>query len=285
MTPSDWLPKSVLALRDYNLHKFSADLVAGVTVGLVALPLAMAFAIAAGAPPKPASTPRSSPDSPSPPSEARAARSVAPPARSSSSSSASSPVRPRRPRVCTLMAGMILVLLGRHRPRHRRQVHPAPGHRRLHQRHRHPHRQHPDQRLLRPPHRPRPRRLPRPNRVLAESANTISPVDPACPRRARPHRLHHALRPPHPGIYRCPHRRHAARPRPPSPRRDHRLALRRHPPASPASAFPTSIQAYGPEDALSSMDITASPRGGSLHIAARDAGARLEPPTDTALAG
>jgi SulP family sulfate permease len=52
MTPSDWLPKSVLALRDYSLHKFSADLIAGVTVGLVALPLAMAFAIAAGAPPE-----------------------------------------------------------------------------------------------------------------------------------------------------------------------------------------------------------------------------------------
>ena len=52
MTRSDWLPKSVLALRGYNARKFSADLVAGITVGLVALPLAMAFAIAAGAPPE-----------------------------------------------------------------------------------------------------------------------------------------------------------------------------------------------------------------------------------------
>jgi len=49
---SDWLPKSVLALRDYSAKKFSADLIAGITVGLVALPLAMAFAIAAGATPQ-----------------------------------------------------------------------------------------------------------------------------------------------------------------------------------------------------------------------------------------
>jgi SulP family sulfate permease len=52
LTRSDWLPKSVLALRDYSARKFSADLIAGITVGLVALPLAMAFAIAAGAPPQ-----------------------------------------------------------------------------------------------------------------------------------------------------------------------------------------------------------------------------------------
>ncbi len=42
------IPKSVIALRDYNVRKFVADLVAGVTVGLVALPLAMAFAISSG---------------------------------------------------------------------------------------------------------------------------------------------------------------------------------------------------------------------------------------------
>ena len=47
-----WLPKSVILLRDYNLQKFSADLLAGITVGLVALPLAMAFAIASGVPPQ-----------------------------------------------------------------------------------------------------------------------------------------------------------------------------------------------------------------------------------------
>lgn len=47
-----WLPKSVLLLRDYDLHKFVSDLVAGITVGLVALPLAMAFAIASGVSPQ-----------------------------------------------------------------------------------------------------------------------------------------------------------------------------------------------------------------------------------------
>ena len=48
----DWLPKSVTSLRDYDRHKFFSDLVAGITVGFVALPLAMAFAIASGVPPQ-----------------------------------------------------------------------------------------------------------------------------------------------------------------------------------------------------------------------------------------
>lgn len=48
----DWLPKSVLCLRDYNRHKFLLDVIAGITVGLVALPLAMAFAIASGLTPQ-----------------------------------------------------------------------------------------------------------------------------------------------------------------------------------------------------------------------------------------
>jgi len=47
-----WLPKSILCLRDYNLTKFSKDVIAGVTVGLVALPLAMAFSIASGLTPQ-----------------------------------------------------------------------------------------------------------------------------------------------------------------------------------------------------------------------------------------
>ena len=47
-----WLPKSVLCLRDYDLNKFSRDVIAGITVGLVALPLAMAFAIASGLTPQ-----------------------------------------------------------------------------------------------------------------------------------------------------------------------------------------------------------------------------------------
>src|SRR5438445_5672196 len=47
-----WLPKSVVCLRDYNLNKFIRDVIAGVTVGLVALPLAMAFSIASGLTPQ-----------------------------------------------------------------------------------------------------------------------------------------------------------------------------------------------------------------------------------------
>jgi sulfate permease, SulP family len=50
--PDQWLPKSVLSLRNYNLKKFLRDLVAGITVGLVALPLAMAFSIASGLTPQ-----------------------------------------------------------------------------------------------------------------------------------------------------------------------------------------------------------------------------------------
>jgi len=47
-----WLPKSVLCLEDYNRQKFLHDLLAGITVGLVALPLAMAFSIASGLTPQ-----------------------------------------------------------------------------------------------------------------------------------------------------------------------------------------------------------------------------------------
>ena len=48
----NWLPKSVLCLRTYDRHKFLLDFIAGVTVGLVALPLAMAFSIASGLTPQ-----------------------------------------------------------------------------------------------------------------------------------------------------------------------------------------------------------------------------------------
>jgi sulfate permease, SulP family len=48
----NWLPKSVLCLKSYTERMFVADLLAGITVGLVALPLAMAFAIASGVPPQ-----------------------------------------------------------------------------------------------------------------------------------------------------------------------------------------------------------------------------------------
>src|SRR6266481_5420706 len=50
---NNWLPKSVLCLRSYTKRMFVGDLLAGITVGLVALPLAMAFAIASGVPPQP----------------------------------------------------------------------------------------------------------------------------------------------------------------------------------------------------------------------------------------
>jgi sulfate permease, SulP family len=46
------LPASVIALRHYSARTFTADLLAGVTVGLVALPLAMAFAISSGMTPQ-----------------------------------------------------------------------------------------------------------------------------------------------------------------------------------------------------------------------------------------
>ena len=47
-----WSPKLLLCLRGYKTQDFLADLIAGVTVGLVALPLAMAFAIASGVKPQ-----------------------------------------------------------------------------------------------------------------------------------------------------------------------------------------------------------------------------------------
>lgn len=48
-----WIPKSVLCLQaGYTRRDFISDLIAGVTVGLVALPLAMAFGIASGVTPQ-----------------------------------------------------------------------------------------------------------------------------------------------------------------------------------------------------------------------------------------
>jgi SulP family sulfate permease len=46
------LPRLLTAVRGYDRRTFAADLTAGVTVGLVALPLAMAFAIASGLSPQ-----------------------------------------------------------------------------------------------------------------------------------------------------------------------------------------------------------------------------------------
>ena len=50
--PEQWLPESVLCWRTYSRQDFSADLLAGLTVGLVALPLAMAFGIASSVTPQ-----------------------------------------------------------------------------------------------------------------------------------------------------------------------------------------------------------------------------------------
>ena len=53
MESKPWHPKLVSSLRSgYDARVFAADLLAGITVGLVALPLAMAFAIASGLPPQ-----------------------------------------------------------------------------------------------------------------------------------------------------------------------------------------------------------------------------------------
>ncbi|HYK43235.1 MAG TPA: sulfate permease [Thermoanaerobaculia bacterium] len=46
-----WWPKSVTALRGYTTRQFIADLQAGIVVGVVAIPLALAFAIASGVTP------------------------------------------------------------------------------------------------------------------------------------------------------------------------------------------------------------------------------------------
>ncbi|MGA7157285.1 MAG: sulfate permease [Acidobacteriaceae bacterium] len=56
-TPSNqparqWLPRSIQCLRGYSTTDLTHDLIAGITVGLVALPMAMAFAIASGVPPQ-----------------------------------------------------------------------------------------------------------------------------------------------------------------------------------------------------------------------------------------
>jgi sulfate permease, SulP family len=45
------VPKLFTTLQTYNRDQFIADLTAGVIVGIVALPLAIAFAIASGVTP------------------------------------------------------------------------------------------------------------------------------------------------------------------------------------------------------------------------------------------
>lgn len=49
---NNWLPKSVLCLKSYTQRLFFRDLLAGITIGLVALPLEMAFAVPSGVSPE-----------------------------------------------------------------------------------------------------------------------------------------------------------------------------------------------------------------------------------------
>src|SRR5213595_2188579 len=52
MTSIAFRPRLFETLKTYSRQDFRADLIAGITVGIVALPLAMAFAIASGVPPQ-----------------------------------------------------------------------------------------------------------------------------------------------------------------------------------------------------------------------------------------
>src|SRR5213080_3681312 len=45
-------PRLLQALKNYSVKDFTADLISGITVGIVTLPLAMAFAIASGVKPE-----------------------------------------------------------------------------------------------------------------------------------------------------------------------------------------------------------------------------------------
>lgn len=46
--PIDFKPKLLSAIKDYSFDRFKSDIIAGIVVGVVALPLAVAFAIASG---------------------------------------------------------------------------------------------------------------------------------------------------------------------------------------------------------------------------------------------
>lgn len=50
--PQYFRPRLVDALKNYDRARFTTDLTAGITVGVIALPLAIAFAIASGAKPE-----------------------------------------------------------------------------------------------------------------------------------------------------------------------------------------------------------------------------------------
>ena len=53
----DFHPKFLASLASYSKEKFTKDLMAGIIVGIVALPLAIAFGIASGVSPEKAGLP------------------------------------------------------------------------------------------------------------------------------------------------------------------------------------------------------------------------------------
>jgi len=148
-----WLPKSVILLREYNTQKFISDLIAGVTVGLVALPLAMAFAIASGV-------------SPQAGIYCAIVTGFLISALGGSKTQIGGPTGAFVVVVlgiisrygldglftCTMLAGVLLVIMGITGLGSMVKFFPPPSRRRLHQRHRHPHRQHANPRSVRPAH-------------------------------------------------------------------------------------------------------------------------------------
>ena len=138
----------------------SADLIAGVTVGLVALPLAMAFAIASGVPPQAgiycaivtgfliSALGGSTHANRRPDRRVRRRR-----------SRHHFALRHRRPLHLHHDGRRSARHHGHHRLGALVKYFPRPVDRRLHQRHRHPHRQHADSRFLWPAHGTRPRRF------------------------------------------------------------------------------------------------------------------------------
>ena len=155
------VPKLWETLPSYTRQRFVADLIAGVTVGLVALPLAMAFAISSGVAP-----------------EAGIYTAII--AGFVVSALGGSRCQIAGPTgafvvivagivakfgvsgllMCTAMAGVMLHRDGPHGPGHGRAIHSALGDDRLHQRHRRADRLDADQRFLRPGCESRAERVP-----------------------------------------------------------------------------------------------------------------------------
>ncbi len=195
-----WLPKSVICLREYSLNKFLKDVVAGITVGLVALPLAMAFAIASGLTPQAGIY-------------CAVVTGFLISALGGSKTQIGGPTGAFVVVVagivamhgidglfmCTVMAGVMLVILGADRHGNGGEVHSAAGRHRIHQRHRRAHRQHADQGFLRPASGQGPRRVLAPHEGAWRATPTLSSmpatllavatvaIDAAVPRHFQPH--------------------------------------------------------------------------------------------------